>query len=71
VLPTVEWFDGESLTRLDQPPGARGSVVDARRLRRLAERVDHAIVAVAFAGERRATFQLDAVRFARGGQRGC
>jgi hypothetical protein len=73
VLPTVEWFDGESLTRLDQPPGATvgrswTSVVFAATS---PERVDHAIVAVALAGERRATFQLDAVRFARGGQRGC
>jgi hypothetical protein len=34
-------------------------------------RVDHAIVAVALAGGQRATFQLDAARFAPGGEGGC
>ena len=73
VLPTVEWFDGKSLTRLDQPPG-----VTVGRSWALVvfpatspARVDHAIVAVALAGGRRATFQLDAARFAPGGRRGC
>ena len=73
VLPTIEWFDGESLTRLDQPPGVTVGrswtpVVFAATS---PKRVDHAIVAVVLAGGQRATFQLDASRFASGGERGC
>jgi hypothetical protein len=73
VLPTIEWFDGESVTRLDQPPGVAVGrswtpVVFAATS---PKRVDHAIVAVALAGGQLATFQLDAARFAPGGEHGC
>ncbi len=73
VLPTIEWFDGESLTRIDQPPGVAVGrswtpVVFAATS---PEGAGHAIVAVALAGKRPASLQLDAVRFARGGRRLC
>jgi Carbohydrate binding domain len=73
VLPTVEWFDGESLTRLDQPPGVTvgGSWTPVVFAVTSPEHVDHAIVAVALAGRQRATFQLDTARFAAGGPGGC
>ena len=73
VLPTVEWFDGESLTRLDQPPGVTvgPSWTPVTFAATSPKRVDHAIVAVAVAGGQGATFQLDAARFAPGGERGC
>lgn len=73
VLPTVEWFDGESLTRLDQPPGVTvgRSWTPVIFAVTSPERVDHAIVAVALAARPRVTFELDAARFAAGGPAGC
>ena len=73
VFPTVQWFDGESLTRLDQPP----AVTVGRSWTPVVfavtspERVGHALVAVTLAGRQRETFELDAARFAVGGPGRC
>ena len=73
VIPTVEWFEGESLTRLDQAPDVTvgESWTPVAFAATSPERVDHAIVAVAIAGGRRATFVLDVARFAAIGPGGC